>query len=70
MIKLVKDTISNEEIDKLCSWLKSYPILTKGVHTDMFEKQWGEYLGTDYNLFRNLRVISKPSCLLCNVVFW
>jgi CDP-6-deoxy-D-xylo-4-hexulose-3-dehydrase len=51
MIKLVKDTISNEEIDNLCSWLKTYPRLTKGEHTDLFEEKWGEYLGTKHNLF-------------------
>tara|TARA_R110000851_G_C13098336_1_gene567836 strand:- start:2783 stop:3931 length:1149 start_codon:yes stop_codon:yes gene_type:complete len=51
MIKLVKNTISNEEIDNLCSWLKTYPKLTKGIYTDLFEQKWGEFLGTNYNLF-------------------
>lgn len=51
MINLVKNTISDEEINNLCSWLKTYPRLTKGDKTDIFEQKWGEYLGTKYNLF-------------------
>ena len=31
MIKLVNDTINNNDIDQLVEWLKTYPRLTKGV---------------------------------------
>jgi hypothetical protein len=30
MIKLVNDTINNNDIDKLIEWLQTYPRLTKG----------------------------------------
>ena len=29
-IHLVKDTIDNNDVDKLIDWLKTYPRLTKG----------------------------------------
>ena len=38
MITLVKDTIGNEDIDRLVEWLKTYPRLTKGPITLDFEK--------------------------------
>ena len=47
------ETIDNSDIDALCSWLKSYPRLTKGDLTTEFEKQWAEYIGTDYAVFCN-----------------
>lgn len=52
-IKLVKDTITHEDIDKLCNWLSSYPKLTKGPLTENFEKQWAEWQGTKYSVFLN-----------------
>ena len=33
MIKLVNDTIDNKDINKLITWLKTYPRLTKGAVT-------------------------------------
>ena len=53
MINLVKDTISNEEIDSLSSWLKTYPKLTKGSLTESFEKKWSEWLGVKHSVFVN-----------------
>jgi CDP-6-deoxy-D-xylo-4-hexulose-3-dehydrase len=53
MIPLVKDTISNEEIDSLIEWLKTYPHLTKGNLTLEYEKEWSNYLGTKYSVFVN-----------------
>jgi len=50
---LAMETIDNSDIDALCSWLKSYPRLTKGDLTTEFEKQWAEYIGTDYAVFCN-----------------
>jgi CDP-6-deoxy-D-xylo-4-hexulose-3-dehydrase len=52
-IKLVKDTISNTEIDSLCSWLQTYPQLTKGKLTEQFEREWADWLGTKYSVFVN-----------------
>jgi CDP-6-deoxy-D-xylo-4-hexulose-3-dehydrase len=53
MIKLVKDTITTDEINKLIEWLKTNPRLTKGDLTVEFEKKWSEYLGVKYSVFLN-----------------
>lgn len=53
LIPLAKDTISNDEIDSLCNWLKTYPKLTKGVQTIEFERMWAEWLGSKYAVFVN-----------------
>ena len=50
-IPLVKDTISNSEIDSLISWLKTYPRLTKGPNTESFEKKWSEWNNTPHSVF-------------------
>jgi CDP-6-deoxy-D-xylo-4-hexulose-3-dehydrase len=52
-IKLVKETITNSEIDSLCSWLSTYPQLTKGKLTEQFEREWSEWLGVKYSVFVN-----------------
>ncbi len=53
MITLVKDTIGNEDIDRLVEWLKTYPRLTKGPITLDFEKKYSEWLGRKYSVFCN-----------------
>ena len=53
MITLVKDTIGNEDIDRLVEWLKTYPRLTKGPITLDFEKKYSEWLGRKYSVFVN-----------------
>lgn len=53
MIKLVNDTISNNDIDNLIEWLKTYPKLTKGDLTVKFEKKWSNWLGTKHSVFCN-----------------
>jgi CDP-6-deoxy-D-xylo-4-hexulose-3-dehydrase len=50
---LAKETINEEDIDALCSWLKSYPRLTKGDLTPQVEAAWAEYIGTKYAVFNN-----------------
>ena len=50
---LAKETINDEDINALCDWLKSYPRLTKGQLTWDVEKEWAEYIGTDYAVFNN-----------------
>jgi len=52
-IKLVKDTIDIEDINKLIEWLKTNPRLTKGNLTTEFEKKWSEWLGVKYSVFVN-----------------
>ena len=45
MIPLVKNTISDREIDLLADWLRGYPRLTKGELTIQFEDKWSELIG-------------------------
>ena len=52
-IKLVKDTISNQELDLLADWIKTYPQLTKGKLTEEFEQAWANWLGVKYSVFVN-----------------
>ena len=52
-IKLVENTITNEEIDQLVNWLSSYPRLTKGSLTEEFENNWANWLGVKYSVFVN-----------------
>jgi CDP-6-deoxy-D-xylo-4-hexulose-3-dehydrase len=53
MITLVKDTIDNNDIDRLVDWLKTYPRLTKGLVTLELEKKFSDWLGTEYSVFCN-----------------
>ena len=43
MITLVKDTIDNNDIDRLVDWLKTYPRLTKGEVTLEFEEKYSKW---------------------------
>lgn len=52
-IALAGMTISNEDIDALCEWLKSYPRLTKGALTSKFESGFSRFLGAKYSSFVN-----------------
>ena len=53
MITLVKDTIDNNDIDKLIDWLKTYPRLTKGPVTLELESKYSNWLGRKYSVFCN-----------------
>ena len=53
MIKLVSDTISSMDIDRLREWLSKYPRLTMGEETKKFEEEWSEWLGRKYSVFVN-----------------
>lgn len=53
MISLVQDTIDSKDIDRLISWLKTYPRLTKGEVTLEFEKKFADWLGAKYAVFCN-----------------
>jgi|ERR1035437_651820 CDP-6-deoxy-D-xylo-4-hexulose-3-dehydrase len=52
-IPLAKDTISNEEIDALIEWLKTYPKLTKGDLTIKLEEEFSKWIGCKYSVFVN-----------------
>jgi|TARA_R110000744_G_scaffold27341_6_gene66851 CDP-6-deoxy-D-xylo-4-hexulose-3-dehydrase len=52
-IPLVKNTIDNKDIDKLISWLKTYPRLTKGDMTIEFERLWSKFMGVKHSIFVN-----------------
>jgi CDP-6-deoxy-D-xylo-4-hexulose-3-dehydrase len=50
---LAKETISTDDIDALCGWLKTYPRLTKEKLTWEVEEKWAAYIGTKYAVFNN-----------------
>ena len=50
---LAEDTINHSDVDRLISWLKTYPRLTKGEVTLDFENKWGQWLGREYSIFCN-----------------
>lgn len=53
MIKLVNDTINNNDIDNLIEWLGKYPRLTKGPITLELEEKWSKWLGVKNTIFCN-----------------
>ena len=52
-IPLVKDTISQNELQELASWILTNPKLTKGPQTIAFEQEFSEWLGAKYSVFCN-----------------
>lgn len=52
-IKLVKDTIDNNDINALIEWLRTNPKLTKGELTLKFEENWSKWLNCKYSVFVN-----------------
>ena len=52
-ITLVKDTIDNNDIDRLIDWLKTYPRLTKGPVTLELEEKYSKWIGRTYSVFCN-----------------
>lgn len=53
MIKLINDTIDENDINKLITWLQTYPRLTKGPITKEFEEKWAKWLGTKFAVYCN-----------------
>ena len=53
MISLTDDTITNNDIDDLIGWLKTYPRLTKGPLTEQLESEFASWLGSKYSVFVN-----------------
>ena len=54
-LPLMNDNIDREDINSIIDFLsqKSIPKLTNGPKVFEFEKAWGDWLGTEYNLFVN-----------------
>ena len=52
-IRLVQDTIDTQDIDRLVTWLQTYPRLTKGPLTIEFEQKFAKWIGTEYAVFVN-----------------
>lgn len=52
-IKLVNDTITQEDIKDLSDWLLTNPRLTKGEKTIEFEEAWSKWQGREYSVFVN-----------------
>jgi CDP-6-deoxy-D-xylo-4-hexulose-3-dehydrase len=52
-ISLVKNTISNKEVDQLIDWLATYPQLTQGPKVKEFEAKWSNFLGAKFSTFVN-----------------
>lgn len=52
-IKLVEDTVSQEDLSRLSSWLETGPRLTKSSLTSEFEEKWSEWLGCKHSVFVN-----------------
>jgi len=55
MIKLVKDTIDKNDINRLIEWLgqDEIPRLTKGDLTWELESKWAKKIGTRYSVYVN-----------------
>ena len=53
MIKLVNDTISREDVDRLMEWLSTYPHLTMGDKTIEFERAFSDWMGVKHSVFVN-----------------
>lgn len=52
-IKLVQDTINQEDISELINWLSTNPKLTKGPLTIEFEYLFSKWIGSNYSVFVN-----------------
>lgn len=50
---LAVDTISREDLAKVISWLRTYPRLTMGDETRLFEQAWSKWLGVKYSVMCN-----------------
>lgn len=52
-IKLADDTIDQEELQDLCSWILSGNRLTKATETVHFEEEFASYIGSKYAVMTN-----------------
>src|ERR1041384_5033662 len=47
------DTITDQDVEHLISWLRGFPRLTMAEVTKQFERAWSEWLGVKYSVFCN-----------------
>ncbi len=52
-IELVKDTISNDDIDHLIEWLKTYPHMSQGPIVSQFESEFSKWQQCKYSVLVN-----------------
>jgi CDP-6-deoxy-D-xylo-4-hexulose-3-dehydrase len=52
-IPLAKDTIDVDDFNALCDWLKTYPKLTKGEQTIIYEEKYAKSVNCKYSVFVN-----------------
>ena len=50
-VPLVKDTISEVDLERMIEWLRTNPRLTKGEKTVEFEKAWSAWNGFKHSVF-------------------
>lgn len=50
---LAVDTISEQDIEQLISWLRGYPRLTMAEVTREFERAWSDWLGVKHSVYCN-----------------
>jgi CDP-6-deoxy-D-xylo-4-hexulose-3-dehydrase len=53
LIKLINDTINQNDLDALSEWIKTNPRLTKGKLTTQFEQEFSNYIQCHYSAFVN-----------------
>ena len=53
MIRLAEKIIDRDDIDRLKEWLDTSDRYTKGHQTEMFEKEWSEWVGCKHSVFVN-----------------
>lgn len=52
-VPLVKNTISDKELDDLADWIKTHPKLTQGDKVEEFEREFSKWQGRNYSLLVN-----------------
>ncbi|MGB0257155.1 MAG: DegT/DnrJ/EryC1/StrS family aminotransferase [Coraliomargarita sp.] len=52
-ITLAEDTISQDELNNLCTWIQAGNRLTKAEETLRFEERFKDYIGSDYAIYTN-----------------
>jgi CDP-6-deoxy-D-xylo-4-hexulose-3-dehydrase len=53
MIRLAEKIIDRDDINRLKEWLDTSDRYTKGLQTEMFEREWSEWVGCKHSVFVN-----------------
>jgi CDP-6-deoxy-D-xylo-4-hexulose-3-dehydrase len=67
-IKLINDSITESDIEKLIDWLRTFPKLTKGELTVELEKKFANWIGTKFSLFVNSGSSANLLMFYCLIV--